>query len=61
MLLLFDSASGFALFKVQNEGKVDEAKVRGNPSSALAPFRSARGLPLPCKPKGWAQAGSRSP
>jgi hypothetical protein len=28
MLLLFETAAGFALFKVLNEGKVSESEVR---------------------------------
>lgn len=40
MLLLFDTAAGFALFKVLDEKKLEEAQVRGlGPSKTDAAFR----------------------
>ena len=36
MLLLFETAAGYALFKVLNKGKIDSAAVRLRPESAAS-------------------------
>jgi len=50
MLLLFETAAGFALFKVLKEGKVEEAEVSFGGRQRLLP--GGRAAPLGSGPLG---------
>lgn len=38
MLLLFETPAGYAIFKVLDEGKLQQAEVRGNPGWLTVKF-----------------------
>jgi hypothetical protein len=43
MLFLFETAAGYALFKVVKEGKLEKTEVRGSAERAGRPQRRCRG------------------